>query len=311
MVPGEAMLDVRERRERRHSLLNTYCSQLGRIVERNRAEAALLAAKQEAERSAEMARAALVEAQAADRAKTEFLANMSHELRTPLNAIIGFSDMMQNGLVGADDDSKYKEYARDIHDSGQHLLEVINDILDLAKIEAGELQLHEQVVSVHRIAHSCLTIIKERAHESGLTLTHDLPEDLPAVNADERKFKQILINLLSNAVKFTPEGGRIELKAETDDAGRLAVSVIDSGIGMDEQDIPKALAPFWQVDSDLSRKYEGTGLGLPLTKALVELHGGTLTIASEVDVGTTVTVLLPASRVRKRSAALGKQSAVG
>ena len=293
------MLDVGGRRDRRGSLLTRYVDQLGRIVERDRAEAALLAAKQDAERSAEMARTAMMEAEAADRAKTEFLANMSHELRTPLNAIIGFSDMMMSGLSGADNPRKFVEYASDIHESGQHLLEVINDILDLAKIEAGELELHEQVVSVQKIAKSCLTIIRERARENGLDLRDDLPTDLPALRADERKLKQILINLLSNAVKFTPEGGEVSLNGGMHPDGSFWFAVTDSGIGIASEDIPKALAPFWQVDSDLSRRYEGTGLGLPLTKALVEVHGGKMEIESEVGVGTTVTVEFTADRVRR------------
>ncbi len=292
------MLDVRAKRERRNSLLHRYGSQYGRILERNRAELALVAAKKDAEEAAEVARAAMVEAQAANCAKTEFLANMSHELRTPLNAIIGFSEMIESGVFGPVGSAKYLEYATDINESGQHLLELINDILDLAKIENGKLELDEQIVDVSKVAKSCLTVIKERALEGGLKVKHRLPKNLPALWADERKFKQILINLLSNAVKFTPEGGRVSLETVVEPDQSLAIKVCDTGIGIAAEDIGKALAPFTQVDSKLTRNYEGTGLGLPLSKALVELHGGALELESEVDVGTTVTVRFPPERTR-------------
>ena len=210
------MLGRRYKPDVRSSLLQRYCSQLGMIVERNRAEMALFAAKNEAEIAADKARKAMLEAQAADRAKTEFLANMSHELRTPLNAIIGFSEMMT--LLGHEAKSKFLEYARDISASGHHLLELINDILDLAKIEAGKLELDEQNVDVEKVIDACLTIIKERAQERSLELSYNVSRDLPLLCADERKLKQILINLLSNAVKFTPAGGRVTLRAFIDQA---------------------------------------------------------------------------------------------
>ena len=296
------MLGLHHKRERRDSLLHMYGSQMGRILERNRAELALTLAKQEAEKSAGQAQAAMLDAQAANRAKTEFLANMSHELRTPLNAIIGFSDMMKNKLLGPGDSEKFLEYAKDINDSGQHLLELINDILDLAKVETGRLELHEQTIDVDRITRSCLTLIKERASEGRLSLRDRLPENAPALRADERKFKQIMINLLSNAVKFTPEGGEIVVDGELDPERNFAIKVSDTGIGIAREDIWKAMSPFMQVDSNLGRKFEGTGLGLSLTKALIELHGGTLAIDSEVGVGTTVTVCFPAERVIAQAA---------
>ncbi len=291
------MLGVRYKKARKESLLQLYGAQMGRIAERNRAELALLIAKQDAEKSAELARKAMLDAQAANRAKTEFLANMSHELRTPLNAIIGFSDMMKSRMLGPTSGDKFLEYAKDINDSGQHLLELINDILDLAKIESGKLELHEQTIDVGRITKTCLILIKERADEGCLSVHDRLPSDAPTLRADERKFKQIMINLLSNAVKFTPEGGEIVVEGQVDADRSFAIKVSDTGIGIAREDIWKAMAPFMQVESDLGRKFEGTGLGLSLTKALVELHGGTLTIDSEVGVGTTVTVRFPADRV--------------
>jgi signal transduction histidine kinase len=294
----------RNRRQRRSTLLERYGSQLGQIVARSRAETAMIAAKQDADEAARTAREAMIEAQVANRTKTEFLANMSHELRTPLNAIIGFSEMMGNGLMGPSQADKQIEYAKDIHESGQHLLELINDILDLAKVEAGKLELQEQQVDVAKVAASCTRLIQERAQENGLAVHYKIPEDLPSVIADERKLKQVLINVLSNAVKFTPRGGMVVLMAGVEPNGGFAIKISDTGIGMAPEDIPKALSPFTQI----------TGLGLPLSKALVELHGGTLSIDSDHGTGTTVTVRLPSARVqqggtRKGSAAQARAAA--
>lgn len=259
---------------------------------------ALIAAKHEAEQAAEASRVAMLEAQAADHAKTEFLANMSHELRTPLNAIIGFSDIIRNGMLGDDSASKSMEYARYIYDSGNHLLDLINDILDLAKIEAGKLILHEQITDVGEIVDTCLMIIKDRADSGGLELKRRLTEPLPALNADGRKLRQILINLMSNAVKFTPDGGTISVEASSTVKGCLLIVVADTGIGISRDNLAKVMAPFWQVEGSFSRTYQGTGLGLPLTKALVEAHGGNLAIDSEPGSGTRVSVEFPADRVR-------------
>ena len=245
--------------------------------------------------AADMQRATL---EAANRTKSEFLANMSHELRTPLNAIIGFSDMMaqcltqDHGLSG-----KHLEYARDINESGHHLLALINDILDLSKIEAGKLELDESDVDLARVGRKCLKIVSPRAAECGLTLTHNLPESVPRLRADERKIKQICINLLSNAVKFTESGGEVMFDVGRSRDGGVYLRVADTGIGIAKADIDKALSPFMQLDSAMERKYEGTGLGLPLTKALIELHAGTLSVNSKVGVGTSVTVFFPKERV--------------
>ena len=246
---------------------------------------------------AEVLAAARDEAERANRTKSEFLANMSHELRSPLNAIIGFSEIMKGELFGGLGRPEYSEYTTDIYNSGTHLLEVINDILDLSKIEAGRLDLVEGTVDVAELIEGCKRFVISRAQQEGISLQTDIAPGLPFLLADERKLKQILINLLSNAVKFTPEGGIVTAKAALDEDGTFVIIVSDTGIGLKEDDIPTALAPFGQVDSSFSRQYEGTGLGLSLTKALVEIHEGELLIESEEKKGTDVIIRLPGSRV--------------
>lgn len=270
------------------------------ITDRKETEMALLEAKRQAE--------------TASRTKSEFLANMSHELRTPLNAIIGFSELMKDEMFGPLGVASYREYAADIHDSGTHLLELINDILDLSKVEAGRLVLSPGPVVLERTIEVCLALLKGRVEGSGLALETKIPPDLPPLWGDERRIKQILLNLLSNAIKFTPSGGRVQVSARRD-GDDVVVEISDSGIGMDPKEIAVALEPFRQLDSTLSRRYEGTGLGLPLAKSLVELHGGVLTIASAPGQGTTVSITLPvdtgergrigATRLRRRSAGGG------
>ena len=222
---------------------------------------------------------------------------MSHELRTPLNAIIGFSQTIKDEIFGPVGSARYRDYSVDIYESGQHLLGLINDILDLSKVESGEDELCEDDIEIHDVARSVSMLVKGRAHKAGVVLETDLAEQLPMLRADERKLKQILVNLLSNAIKFTDVGGRVFLKISLPNDGGHVFQVIDTGIGIASEDIPTALSRFGQVDGSLARKYEGTGLGLPLTKLLVELHGGTLNLQSEVGVGTTVTVRFPAERI--------------
>ena len=241
------------------------------------------------------------EAELASRTKTEFLANISHELRTPLNAIIGFSEILGGEIFGPLGDKRYVNYATDIHDSGQHLLTLINDVLDVSKIEVGKLELNEETVNIAAVVESCMRLMRGRAEEARLDLRAELPRTLPFVQADARRLKQILLNLLSNAVKFTPAGGHIRIEAALEEEG-LRVSVSDTGIGIAPEDLEKALRPFGQIDSRLARKYEGTGLGLPLTKSMIELHGGRLTLESAAGRGTTAAIWLPAARIIDMSA---------
>jgi len=286
------MLQLRSRPRRRESLITGYSSQIARFVERNDLEAAATAAEEVAA-IAEMRREAM---EAANRTKSEFLANMSHELRTPLNAIIGFSDMMMHSLTTTRDMEKFLEYARDINHSGHHLLALINDILDLSKIEAGKLDVNETEIDLHEMAKQCLTIVSPNAEENKLEMILRIPPDMPPLLADERKIKQVCINLLSNAVKFTEPGGRIVVTAGMSREKEIFLRVTDTGIGIAARDIEKALAPFTQIDGALNRHHEGTGLGLPLSKALMELHGGTLILQSELGAGTTVTIHFPRER---------------
>jgi len=229
---------------------------------RERAEADLLNAKEKAE--------------TASRAKSEFLANMSHELRTPLNAIIGFAELMKSRTFGPLSD-RYSEYAGDIHNSGTHLLALINDILNLSKLEAGQLALQEQEIDLSSTVADCLSLIETQARESKVRIVVALDRNARLIRADERRLRQILINLLSNAVKFTLEGGEIRISSALTDEG-LAIAVSDSGVGMAPHDIPIALSPFGQIDRSLRRNQEGTGLGLPLAKHLAELHGASFAI---------------------------------
>ena len=237
------------------------------------------------------------QAEAADRAKSEFLAMMSHELRTPLNAVIGFSEIMKTEALGPIGSARYREFADDIHASGQHLLDLINDILDLSKIESGKSRLCEDEIEIVKLVDSVVTLVGESARENAIEIELDHAADLPDMLADGRKLKQIFANLLSNGIKFTPVGGKVSVRSWFDADSGHVFQVADTGIGIAPEDIPKALAPFQQINSKLSREHEGTGLGLPLTKALVELHGGTLEIESEVGAGTIVTLRFPPSRM--------------
>ncbi len=243
-------------------------------------------------------RAAKEEAEVASRAKSDFLAGVSHELRTPLNAIIGFSEVMQNEMFGPIGNSHYREYATDIHESGHHLLSLINDILDLSKIEAGKFELHEETVTVTDTIEAALRLVRQRAEKKGLELTRAVAPRLPQLYADGRALKQVLLNLLTNAVKFTPQGGRVTIGANLGPGGELVLTVADTGVGMSAEDLEQALTPFGQAESDIARDQEGTGLGLPLTKHLVELHGGSLTIESAPGAGTTIRATFPAQRLR-------------
>jgi PAS domain S-box-containing protein len=235
-------------------------------------------------------------AEFANRSKTEFLANMSHELRTPLNAILGFSEVIREEMFGAVGQQRYIEYAQDIHASGEHLLELINDILDLSKLEAGKLDLRETAVALPKLVENCLLLLRNKANAGGVTLLTEIPDGLPGLRADERSVKQVLLNLLSNAVKFTPRGGTVTTTLAYTPRNGFGIAVADTGIGMSEEDIKIALSPFGQIDSQIAREHHGTGLGLPICRSLLELHGGKLVVTSEIKVGTTMVAHFPANR---------------
>ena len=258
------------------------------ISAQTKAQALLKVAKEEAEYAAQL--------------KGTFLANMSHELRTPLNAVIGFSEIIKNEIFGKVGSNKYLEYAEDIHTSGLHLLDLINSILDLSKIEAGTQELIEENVNIDNLIDNCLRITSPQKESAGVSITVALSSNIPNILGDSRMLKQVLINLISNAVKFTPKGGKISLSSGHSPDGSFYLIVRDTGIGIKEDDISKALTPFVQIDSELSRKYHGTGLGLSLSKNLMELHGGDLTLESTFGEGTAVTITIPGERVVKSAA---------
>ncbi|MGN6149686.1 MAG: sensor histidine kinase [Rhizomicrobium sp.] len=245
------------------------------------------------ERSKQESDVARIRAEAASRSKSEFLANMSHELRTPLNAIIGFSEMIHSGNFA----HKSEEYSQLIRDSGHHLLTLINDILDLAKIEAGRMTLHETDLELEAILSDCIKLMAARAQSGWITLHSDVPAGCPKLRADERALKQILLNLISNAVKFTPPDGKVTVGVHTQMDGSLAIAVIDDGMGIAECDQARVFENFGQGRHDVVTSDKGTGLGLPIVKGLIEAHGGRVTLESAVGEGTRVTLTFPASRV--------------
>lgn len=240
---------------------------------------------------------ALEDADIANRAKSELLANMSHELRTPLNAIIGFSDSIKQETFGPLNNEKYQEYINDISDSGQHLLDLINDILDVSAIEARKLELYEEAIEIVELIKASVRLIEHRAESGKILLNINIESNLPKLYADKRRLKQILLNLLANAVKFTPSGGSVTLQASLEDDYSINFSIADTGIGMNKIELTKAMTQFGQVDREKATQHEGAGLGLPLTRGLVELHDGSLEITSEKNVGTTVVVRFPKERI--------------
>ncbi len=264
-----------------------------------------LAARKSAEAELRKARELAIKAKAANDSKSMFLANVSHELRTPLTSIIGFSEVLLQERYGPLGSREYRQFAESIRESGGDLLGLINDILDISKIEAGRLELCEEDADLAHVVSACLRLIGQRAQDAGLAVLDQMPSDLPRVCVDVRLLKQVLLNLLSNAIKFTPEGGSISLNAGRHADGSLWLSVQDTGIGIARQHHKLVFEPFEQVDNIRSRRYPGTGLGLPLAKKIIELHGGGVTLESELAEGSKITLRLPAGRVLGVGAAAG------
>ena len=248
-------------------------------------------------------------AEAANIAKSRFLAQMSHELRTPLNAILGFSEVMKGEIFGPHAVPMYKDYAGDIHSSGVHLLNLINEILDLSRIEAGRYELNEEAVSLARVVEDCHHLLKLRAGNRGITIHEMFEPDMPRLWADERAVRQICLNLLSNAIKFTPQGGEIWLKVGWTASGGQYMSVKDTGPGIPEEEIPIVLASFGQGSNSIKSAEQGAGLGLPIAKNLIDLHGGTFTLKSKLRIGTEVIVTFPPERVMSALAPISRQRA--
>src|SRR5262245_5193213 len=274
-----AVRPMRSRNRRKSdTLLSEYTANMGQLVTRRRAESAL--------------RAAAIESALANRAKSEFLANMSHELRTPLNAIIGFGELIET-LPDSRSAGKPRQYAGYIAHAGRHLHEVVNDILNISQIESGSFRLEIERLDLKKVVASAALLAQRRIDQKRQSLDVKIPDVLPPVMGDELRLKQILINLLSNASKFTPENGQLRVRAEPRGSDRIAIIVSDTGIGMTEEEVERALQPFTQIHSTYTRNEEGTGLGLPIARALVLRHGGTFPVASTPAVGTTVTFTLP------------------
>ncbi len=259
----------------------------------------------------EMLRAAKEKAELASRAKTEFLATMSHELRTPLNAIIGFSEVLLSEALGPLGHDRYKEYVSDIRSSGTHFLALVDEILDISRIECGRIELEESAIDLAELIDFCLAPFEETIAAKGLDLSIRANGRASRVYGDRRMFKKILINLLSNAVKFTPAGGKIDLRADLDERGRFAISLVDTGIGIDKKDVDRILQPFERGETAFSRTHDGAGMGLALAKSLIEVHGGDLEIDSQPGRGTRVVLHLPRDRVVRETAVVHREVVEG
>jgi signal transduction histidine kinase len=287
------------RREPHKSLLDDYCSQLGALLERRYTERALITSKEQAEAAAALAREAMRQAQAADRAKSQFLATMSHELRTPLNAIIGFSEVIQSAPGASGDIPAYAKY---IHESGGQLLTMLNGVIELARIEAGRLTLEEQDVMFEEVLDVAVRASRKAAEEKSVTIVSGMVMER-MLRLDLAKITQVFSNVLSNAIKFTAAGGSIDIDSDLTPEGGLVIWIRDTGQGIAAEDLERVLQPFGQLEDHLTRQNSGIGLGLPVARSLVRLHGGELTLTSELGVGTTVEISLPRERLRPLSAA--------
>jgi signal transduction histidine kinase len=275
VMPGGRILQIRRRAMPDGAVVSVYSD----ITEIKSAERKLIEARSQAE--------------IANHAKSEFLANMSHELRTPLNAIIGFSEIICHELFGPVGNPRYLEYIQDIHKSSLHLLSIINDVLDMSKIEAGKLELSKEALAIQTVIREVVSMMRERAESRGIELLTEVWDEEINIWADERALKQIFLNLLSNAIKFSKEGGRVYVRVRAERAALVVIELEDYGIGMTEEEQERALQPFGQAKPSTTRNYGGTGLGLPITKGLIEAHGGRLEIKSRVAHGTVVRVTLP------------------
>ena len=262
----------------------------------------------ELEQAKEISDEARHRAEAANVAKSRFLAQMSHELRTPLNAILGFSEVMKSEIFGAHAVAVYKEYSSDIHNSGVHLLNLINEILDLSRIEAGRYELNEEAVSLVHVVADCHHLLKLRASNRGITIHEVFEQDMPRIWGDERAIRQIVLNLLSNSIKFTPQGGEIWLKAGWTASGGQYLSVKDTGSGIAEDEIPVVLASFGQGSNSIKSAEQGAGLGLPIAKSLIDMHGGSFTLKSKLRIGTEVIITFPPERVMSALAPMSEES---
>jgi signal transduction histidine kinase len=284
-APGGRVLQIRRRAMPDGSIVTVYSD----ITEIRASERKLIQARSQAEM--------------ASHAKSDFLANMSHELRTPLNAIIGFSEIISQELFGSIGNQKYLEYMKDVHKSSLHLLSIINDVLDMSKIEAGKLELSKEALNIQTVIGEVIRMMRERAECRRIEMIAELSDDDIDTWADERAMKQIFFNLLSNAIKFSKEGGRVYIRVTSDRPDLAVVEFEDFGIGMTEEEQERALQPFGQAKPSTTRNYGGTGLGLPITKGLIEAHGGKLEIRSRAGHGTVVRVILPAERKALRARA--------
>jgi signal transduction histidine kinase len=279
-----------------HQIDPTLIAVLSILLYMSAATEGILAEERARRRTEEQLRQALLRAETASQAKTDFLANMSHELRTPLTAILGFSDTIKNQLFGPISPAKYGDYVDQIHASGGHLLAIVNDVLDMSRVAAGEARLDETTVDLGTAADECLLMLQQRADKKRLQVRKEFDPALPPLFADRRMVKQMLLNLLSNAVTYTPDGGSVTISAGTTPHRQVAITVRDTGIGIAGDDLDRIMEPFQIVENPQSRSYQGIGLGLPLARSLIELHRGSLTLHSEIGVGTAATLTFPATR---------------